>query len=185
MRELNAGVAISDPPCRSACGLPIVFYSGNSAPCFTRLRHSTLTALGVVSFDAATLLQQRECCSRYRVPRGALGRHGGSVCCTTLNDKEIGTRGRDVRRSPTFQSVRSVALHPAQRHLNRRHLLPFVSGFGVADFSDHAFSVFLLGHCLAPVGLALQAIPEGEPWTHLALIARGDCLRRGAMHYWQ
>ena len=42
-----------NPPCRSACGLPIVFYSGNSARCFTRLRHSTLSARGVVSFDAA------------------------------------------------------------------------------------------------------------------------------------
>jgi hypothetical protein len=44
------------------------------------------------------------------------------------------------------------------------------------DFSDHAFSVFLFGHCLAPHRLiALQGAPEATLKTPLLLIARGEC----------
>jgi hypothetical protein len=44
------------------------------------------------------------------------------------------------------------------------------------DFSDHAFSVFLIGHCLAPTGLLLfRGTPEATLGTQFPLIARGEC----------
>ena len=54
--------------------------------------------------------------------------------------------------------------------------VPQAHEMGKCDFSDHAFSVFLVGHCLAPHWLvALQGIPEGTFGTQLLLIARGEC----------
>jgi hypothetical protein len=54
--------------------------------------------------------------------------------------------------------------------------VPKAHEMGKCDFSDHAFSLFLVGHCLAPHWLvAFQGIPEGTLGTQLLLIARGEC----------
>jgi uncharacterized protein YtpQ (UPF0354 family) len=54
------------------------------------------------------------------------------------------------------------------------------------NFSDHAFSFFSSGViALIPIlDLPFMTSLNGslEP---ILLIARGDCLRKGALHYWQ
>ena len=42
-------------------------------------------------------------------------------------------------------------------------LVPQAHEMRKCDFSDHAFSVFLVGHCLAPTGLLLFRAPLKPP----------------------
>ena len=70
-----------------------------------------------------------------------------------------------IEKCESLFSAYRVALFVPQAHKMRK-----------CDFSDHAFSVFLVGHCLAPHGvMALQGIFEATLGTQLPLIARGEC----------
>ena len=68
-----------------------------------------------------------------------------------------------LKRS-TFLIEKRESLLPAQR---TALLVPQSHQMRKCDFSDHAFSVFLVGHCLDPHWfIALQGIPEATLGTN-------------------
>lgn len=75
---------------------------------FTRLQYLFQLAQVWVKFGAGEILQRAEF-RRHdrRAPQGAPGTRLGSVWSTTSNGKQISTRRRDVRCSPTCQPGRS------------------------------------------------------------------------------
>ena len=98
------------------------------------------------------------------------------------------TRARPRRESPVFSGTEGMLEQPACDELlgGLHHMLPHLerSPFLIekcesllmahrtallvaqayqvreCDFGDHSFSVFLVGHCLAPHFIGLQASPE-------------------------
>src|SRR5208282_435429 len=83
---------------------------------FTRIRYVPKFAPALASFGAGDILQGGE--SRRhdrRVPQEAPGTRPGSVWRATPNGKQISTRRRDVRFSPSCQSRRSSCCRLTQQ----------------------------------------------------------------------
>src|SRR5208337_3103207 len=113
-REFNASVAIVHLSSKLQNACHSFFHSERQL--LTRIRYLSQFAQALASFGAGEILQGSECRRLdHRAPQGAPGTRPSSVWCATPNGKQISTKRRDVRFSPTCQSRRSYCCRPTQR----------------------------------------------------------------------